>query len=499
MADADSMFDINGKEIILYGAASIGNLAFDWFENAGFHVAGYIDKRGNEIDSLRGRPVYSINDEITERFKDSNKYVVFVSVKNVFEHSNIANLLIKVGFRNIIYRPLDVINGGGNKNQNRLYDVYDLISNGEIKSVDKNIPTTDELDTYKPISDYVLSREEHSIVTMVSIDSLHTDKKVRKTPWFDKPIFSLLPHIDFFNFLSGKKNVSYNRYIQYCISGASGTIDTTESWKRNVIKNRACIYEHMKQSLELENDFFVRNAPNVEWHADGGIFNLQSGKHRAAFFASLRRHYIPLRLKKEDYEAYLNIEIANKLLKWFEDREITQLLAPIGHPLFFDYPCESKGFYYGFLYELFYYISDCLFNETGKLGFERLSIHCELDDYGFIERTIRKSGCSISLKIAKENLELMQILDKLLYCDLLNHVENSMISKGYDYVIIDARKDNDCQRLAKLKQAKQNLIIVNTYSKQEKFLKENYEAEYFFRGIADGLDTCVINIKNSIL
>lgn len=494
MADTDRMFDIKGKEIILYGAASIGNSAFEWFENAGFHVAGYIDKRGNEINSLRDRPVYSIHDEEIERFKDSNKYVVFVSVKNVFEHSSIANLLIRAGFRNIIYRPINVINGGGSKEQRRLYDVYDLISHGEIKSLDKDIPMTYVLDVHKPISDYVLSREENSIVTMVSVDSLHTDRKGSKTTWFDKPILSLLPHIDFFNYLNGKKDASYNRYMEYCILGANGKFNITESWKRNVIKNRSCIYEHMKQSLELESDFFVRNAPNVEWSADKGIFNLQSGKHRAAFFASLGRHYIPIRLKKEDYGSYLNIEAANKLLELFTDREITQLLAPIGHPLFFDYPCENKGFYYGFLYGLYYYISDCLYNATGQLEFERLSIYCELDDYGFIERTIRKSGCNISLSISQGDMQLMQILDRLLYCDLLSCVESNIKNRDYDYVIIDARKDNDCQKLAKLKQAKEKLIIVNTCSKQEMFLKENYETEYFFRGIADGLDTCVIKV-----
>lgn len=495
MADTEQMFNIQNKEIILYGAASIGNLAFDWFEDAGFHVAGYIDKRGSEIDSLRGRPVYSLCDEEVESFKNSNRYVVFVSVKNVFEHSNIANLLVKAGFCNIIYRSINVINGVGNKEQNRLNDVYDIISNRGVGNLDKDIPMTCALDIHKPISDYVLSREENEIVTMVSIDSLHTDRKVRKTPWFDKPVFSLLPHIDFFHYLNGKEEASYDRYIEYCITGASGKIDITESWKMNVIKNRACIYEHMKQSLELESNFFVRNAPNVEWHADKGIFNLQSGKHRAAFFASLGRHYIPLRLKKGDYESYLNVEVANELLKLFTDREVTQLSAPIGHPLFFDYPCENKEFYYGFLYKLFYHISDCLYNATGRLEFSGITVYCGLDDYGFIERTIRKSGCNIDLFISKEDMELIQILDKLLYCDLLDHIESDFENKNYDYVILDARKDYDYEKLKNIKGVRECLIIVNTNSQQENFLKRMIDkTEYFFRGIADGIDTCVIKI-----
>lgn len=491
--DAEKMFDINDKEILLYGAASIGNLAFDWFENAGFHVAAYLDKRGNEIDSLRERPVYSIYKDEIEEFKDSSKYVVFISVKNVFEHSNIANALIKIGFHNIIYRPIDVINGGGTEEQNRLYEVYDIISNGKLNSSIKDIPMTCEIEIHKPISDYVLSRDADSIVTLISIDSLHTDSKVSKTPWFNKTILSLLPHIDFFNYLNGKKDASYDRYMEYCILESSKEINITESWKRNVIKNRANVYEHMKQSLELESDFFVRNAPNAKWNQDKGIFNLQSGKHRAAFWASLGRYYIPLRLRISDYESYLNINVANQLFKLLADKGITQLSAPIGHPLLFDYPCESKAFYYGLLYKLFYYISDCLYNKTGQLDFEALSIYCELHDYGFIERTIRKSGCGIKLSIPQKDMELMQILDKLLYCDLLS-LNEDINSREYDYIIIDVCGKHGCQELENIKQAKEKLIIVNAGSDQEEFLIKNYKTEYFYRGVADGLDVCVIKI-----
>ena len=144
---------------------------------------------------------------------------------------------------------------------------------------------------------------------------------------------------------------------------------------------------------------------------------------------------------------------------------------------------------------MYYYISDCLYNVNGQLRFEDLSIYCDLHDYGFIERTIRKSGCNINLTIHKEDMELMQLLDNLLYCDLSSHIKIDFRIKEYDYIILDARKDNNWRGLDEFERAKEKLVIVNTYSNQEKKLKENYKTEYFFRGIAEGLDTCVIKVK----
>lgn len=488
-------FSLKGKEILLYGAASIGNLAFDWFEENGWHVAGYVDKRGHEIKRFRDRPVYGIQDEAIRQYIDDDKYVVFVSVKNVFEHSNIAKLLVEKGFYNIIYRPISVINGSGTKEQKTLNEIYDMISAGDMKDAGSIIPKTYKVDVYQSKGIHVLRQNENDVVIMVSIDSLHTDRKVRKAPWFDKPVLSLLPHIDLFRYINGEKGISYDRYMDYCILGANGKIEVTDAWKRNVIKNRSSVYEHMKHSLELENDFFVRNAPDVAWNKEKGVFNLQSGKHRAAFFTSLKRHYIPLKIKLDDYESYLNVEAVKELTKYLEEREIVQLPAPIGHPLFFDYPCECREFYYGFLYELFYRISEKLYGLDGQLEFDKLSIYCKLNDYGFVERALRKAGCSLNLSICENERKMIKVLDKLFYCDLSKQIDNDLGNdKPYDYMILDGREEG-FQNLKMKEMVKEALIMVIRSSKQEKYLIENYQADCFFCGIADGQDIVVLKIK----
>ena len=103
-------------------------------------------------------------------------------------------------------------------------------------------------------------------------------------------------------------------------------------------------------SAELEPDFFVRNAVNVNYDRTRGVFNLNSGKHRAAFFASGKKKYIPMRIAKDEYEDFINENDLRELTVYLRENEIFELDAPIPHPYFYDYPCSSGEFYYGFLY-----------------------------------------------------------------------------------------------------------------------------------------------------
>ena len=51
----------NQKKYILYGAASIGNIAKGTLEKCGVEIIGYIDKRAHEIASYNGLPVWEMD------------------------------------------------------------------------------------------------------------------------------------------------------------------------------------------------------------------------------------------------------------------------------------------------------------------------------------------------------------------------------------------------------------------------------------------------------
>lgn len=439
-------FNIKGKTVILYGAASIGRLTCEKYERAGLPVGGFIDKRSDEIRTFKGYKVYSLSDEKLKGIINDDFYIV-VSVKNVFEHTNIANKLIDLGFQNIIYMPISAINGCGNKEQMQLYDAYNNVTIGCFENV-HDVPKSLKKDRYVPINESIIMENEKTVTAYISIDQLYTDKKKRQTPWFSRPVLCLLPHIDLFRLISGDNRYTCERYLRFCIESAiNSDIDITEAWKKNIIKNRSMVYEHMSHAMELENEFFIRNAPVVSYDKNNGVFNLNSGKHRAAFFVSIRRKYIPVKIDKQDYEAFIDIDNVNKLVGYLSDQGIDELLAPIPHPFFYNYPCETKEFYYGFTYWLMYYLADVVYSEYNDLDFSRINILCALRDYEFIERTLARAGASITVIQKKENM-MEQLIGQILKVDnshtqyityncFFENFSQGNTDDKYDFIIVD--------------------------------------------------------------
>lgn len=425
------------KGIILYGAASIGLLSYEALVSLGYNIVCYIDKRADDIRSFQGLPVYRINDSVLDEMKNDN-YVVYVSVKNVFEHTNIANLLIEAGFENILYMPLSAINGLGNDRQNKLYKKCELALQNKYDDIGC-CPKSKEPDMYEPDNRSLIAQNEDTVTAFISIEQLHTDKKDRATPWFDKSILCLLPHIGLFRFINGESGYSPDRYMDFCVASAAGSnIEVSESWRQNVIKNRSMIYEHMSHSMELESDFFSRNAPNVFY--EDGVFNLNSGKHRAAFFASLKRKYIPVKVQKDSYKEFINESCVHTLSEYLKQNHIFVLDAPIPHPYFFDYPCDSKEFYYRLLDKLMYCLADKRYIDHKDIDLSKYKVYCRLKDYGFIERTLTQSKVNVIADICDEQKMLVNLIDDLLYSKHATCVGSD--AEDFDYILIDNLDDS---------------------------------------------------------
>lgn len=469
MNNKEVFFPNKIKRVLLYGAASIGMLIYNVFEENNFEIIGYIDKRAKEMDSFMGKPVWSLHDDSLKKHINDNAFV-FVSVKNVFEHSKIAQDLVAAGFENIIYRPYSVLSGDGNEAQKALNSIYDLLTNDMFHSI-TGVPKTMRIETIE-YKDYATIRvDEQGRVVLVPIDLVYSDNKVRETPWFNKNIGTLLPHMDLFRFIAGESGYSTERYMDFCIDSASNTgeITITQAWKNNVLKNRSSIYEHMSYSMELDPDFFIRNAPNATWNKNG-YFNLNSGKHRGAFFASKRKKYVPLRISEKDFEAWINEATFLKVKQTLERNAIHELCAPIPHPYFYQYPCESKEFYFNLFYAITYYLANELYTQYRSLLFEGLRILCICDDLGYLERHLIKMGCKVDCVNKEEDKDVLEKLQNLFYC-LQNHTEFDL-NKSYDYILYDeTRNEIDIT------------TVLNMSAKQIFFLceEEHHMHGYFYK------------------
>ena len=425
----DSFFKFENKSMIIYGAAAIGLIVYDICKDLNIPVSGFVDKRGDEISEIQGVSVYSVDSsEIDTIDKDS---IIFVAVKNVFEHDNIARKLIEKGFNNIVYRPYAVIKGEGSEDEKILYDVYDKFMSKELFEGD--IPKSFTVHQYEYKDYATVKKVEDERIVYVPIESLFTDlkKEVSRWSWINIPIMALIPHIAFFRWMDQQEGFSYDMYLKFCIDSTKvkGQINVTERWKQNVIKNRADVYTNMNESLERDFDFFIRNAPRAKWNPDG-YFNLVSGKHRASFWIAKGRRYIPLKISDSDYEEWINKSEVNKIVQHLNEMNVFCLNAPVEHPFFYDMQCENKNFYFQLLRDFIYATACEQYENMEYINLKELStVFISLNDDGYMSRALQRYGIPIVVH-NKSNVSV--ILENLI-------VTSSEVDKSaeYSYALVE--------------------------------------------------------------
>lgn len=396
---------IDNTKLLLYGAASIGKIAKEILEKQGFDVIGFIDKRAYEMESYCGLPVWDI-EEIEESYK---LYMVYVSVKNVFEHSTIANKLRVNGFQRIIYKPYSTLMNYATEKETVISNVYDAMFEGEMKCEQLNSGDLFEIDNGIREKDFaIIFNDGISVTAFVPTQMVFTNnyREGGMKKWGNVPIIGLFTHLSFFRYLNGDDRFDYNDYLeQYCCYTAllSKTIDITSSWKKNVIRNRTQVYEEMRNSLDLDPDFFVRNAATAEWNEESGYFNLTSGKHRSAFQVAIGKHYIPLKMRMEDYESFLNIaklERVNRLLEACEDEFL------IEHPYFYRGSNRKDGRCVDKLTEYVGLVASKIYKDLDRVDFSSITVIDETEkNYGYVSRFFARLGCVVYKVESKGELE----------------------------------------------------------------------------------------------
>lgn len=368
-----SEFTFNKKNrIILYGAASIGAIVLNNLKKQGFSIAGFIDKRANEIEEFEGYPVYSMNDNrLTYQYR--KQVNVVVSVKNVFEHETIVAELLNHGYENLIYKSRIILNNRNINNLGKrlLSDLYDGLLCGEFEQV-LTLEKTDSVQL-NDFSDYALVQSDGDIVLAhIPLEFIYTnDYNTEESKWGNLNIMGLFTHLGLFRKVLGNSKQTHENYVEeFCVHSAPKTVKITERWKENVIRNRTMIFEQMNIMSEIDSNFFIRNAAEAKWN-QRGYFNLTSGKHRASFFATKNYKYMPLKISHEDYNLFLNMEYASSLSTLLSDTPM--LSSPIAHPYFYRFSCLSNEYYYNLISYYTDYIVQKKYTEC-NLEFHKISI-----------------------------------------------------------------------------------------------------------------------------
>lgn len=445
--------------ILLYGAAAIGNIMYNTLLLQGYSVKGFIDKRAYEITEYLDHPVWKIEDDDLDK-----NSIIIISVKNVFEHEQIVDKLINNGFYNLIFKPLAVLNGNGTKHEKCMSVLYDrILENKMIK--DMEIECTFHANIYT-FQDYALySEKEGEVIAKIPMEFVYTnDYDPNESKWGNINILSFFTHIHFFKFLLGDCNKNPEYYVnEYCIYTAPEEVAITESWIKNVVRNRLMILEQMNAANELEPDFFSRNAPTAVWNSRG-YFNLTSGKHRAAFFAAKNYKYIPLRISKSDYEHYCAKENTEKLIHLVSNKYKKYITLPINNPFFYRYPLLANEYYYNFIAFYSDYIAVKEYFPKKILEWDKMSFLEKSNDlYGVGGHFSRMGSRVYKISNFENNIELFKLVQETLHIpNIVPLTETEIDNLVPDYFFIESDDQELIAAYANRVLSKNLIVICNT-------------------------------------
>lgn len=402
-----NVFVFNKKSpVILYGAATIGCMLLEHLTRSGYLVKGFMDMRAEEMKELLGKPVFLPDEESL-----SKDCVIILAVKNVFEHSRIADELIKRGFHQLIFRPYACLKGQGNEMENQLNEAYSALtdSNGGMVSFDGMLPLTQSPYNQLKMSGIIV-KEGEMITACIPVTMLFSDKK----PYV--PEFSILfmkPHLQFAKYVLGIAGGETEPLLQYCREGAAkvGGFKTTALWESNVIRNQAEVYAQMNHMYNVEKSFFLEQAPLVKWN-EKKYFNLQSGKHRSTFLAAKGDNYIAVKMTRNDFEAWVQEAAVPEIKEALEKQYKHYPAVPVENPYFYEASCIEEQFWYQLARTVMEEVAKTEYRNANENILSEHKFVTALSDGGFMKRFLRRCGFITAPRSEADELE--QRLDRLL-------------------------------------------------------------------------------------
>ncbi|VXC32238.1 conserved hypothetical protein [Pseudomonas sp. 8Z] len=423
-------------EVVIYGAAALGTLVCRNIR-AISRVVAFFDKRGDELETCMGVPVHSL-EQAPFSADRRKRLVVFIAIKNIFEHEYLVNRLIELGYERIVFKAADrsVFDKRGMEGLEAIAETFDQAVAGSL-TLPRQVPVS-RLSFRVEWRDYASIRTAAGrVLAHIPVSDIATNLYGDASyAWENVPIAAMFPHLEFFEYLGGDAKASPDFYIEDFIvytARRNGDYATTERWKENVIQNRAMVHEQMSLAWELDREFFTRNAPEAVWNPRGH-FNLTSGKHRATFLVSKGCKFIVLSMSEDDYEEYLNRSTLEAAIRFVEDHGARPLPAPVLHPFFYRYPCAGAESFHGLLARLLRIMGKEVFQRHGTVNFRRLRINDASRDWAELGLRFAKLGAQV---VRTTELSYWERLQASLYRVELSSLERAPLHTCPDLTILD--------------------------------------------------------------
>ncbi|MBC8486366.1 MAG: hypothetical protein H8D45_10040 [Bacteroidetes bacterium] len=420
-------FEINkDTPVVIYGAAAAGLRGYHSLKTMNqYNVVGFFDKRADEIVTQCGLPVWFPEAKLP--YKKAGLLVI-ICVKNVFEHEKIANLLTKNGYKNLIFLPLQSLKykvatdyAAINRNYQQIFNDADPEMQYELEPV----PLLDDIEQYYYQDHAVLKMTEETVVVNFPLAAIFIQSTASFGMLHNEALLcnalALVPHIDLFRFFNGNDG-DPTAYLEYCLVGASnsemmygrgqGKIAVTDGWRKNIIRNRRMVFDVMNSDIEINYNYFIDHAP-VCLLQDDHYLLMKSAKHRAAYFITKGRTYMPVAISNKDYAKLLNMEVLNELKIFLQKNQIFELSATTQHPYMYNYPCRMWNYHELFVHKTIYHIARIF---KGANNIAKIIVEDSLPDDGALSRCLARIGFHVNRICADdEDKALCMLLDRLFY------------------------------------------------------------------------------------
>lgn len=439
------------KKYVIYGAGGGGLKLIPVFKEKDYCLIGFIDQRAASLGNVKGNRVWDWN-TLRELSDEAENIVVIITTKNVFDHTKIAYQLAENGFRQCIYKPLSILQGYQDdelEKISRAHDTFlidiDIPSEQKLAKVDETVYQI----YYK--DKLIISKNEDEVLTWIPLELLFNYKE--GDAYENLNMASFFPLDNLYRMFLGNENEPYDQILDDFYTYASewawrNRVEVTRDLKASWLKSRKASFQQMQEISDYDFAFFFRNAPQAEMDEEGRFHMVQSGRNRVVFLAAKGYRHVPVKMRLEDYQRWINEEKFSQVKSYIENRHIDSLYAPVGHPYFKDIAVESVDYYrlvcfpiYKYLMQTFYRSSRknidgyCITDrDILKRVMSSCRILCNLQDDGACSRFMGAGGFNIS-RIGTDD-HLIQLLDQLFYVAIPEY-ENDKVDGTYDFLITD--------------------------------------------------------------
>lgn len=444
-------------QILIYGAGMVGKRLLRQMQQQNLSVAGFIDRRGKEIKTLEKIPVYSL-EELQNRFQQKENYLIFLTIKNVFQHNEIVMSLRSMGFEYFVFKPASILQGC-NKNEeliivNRIYEKV-VETEGTLA---ETVPSCKGVRLLELRDWGFLSEQEGFVTAYLPAELLFTNWNPDNPQWSVQNILAAYAAVDMYRGFSGKNGKHSKKLIdcymqEIALAGAQKMgLNTDGLWEESVREGRRRVYWEMRRKMAFWPEFFIENSVLMKRRENNSFELISSGKNRVSFLIAEGMTVIPVRMKKNEYTIFLNAKVANRLYTYLEKRPEIRPFAPISHPYFYYVDSMAPDYLENWLGRIGKFIARWLYDMYGMFDFSKLTIQSLLPDQGASCRYFSLLGCKV-INSCKGNDEMRELLDDLFFAEYSNRYENNR-DEEVDICFLHTDNLNEESLLPYLKQCK---------------------------------------------